>query len=187
MRRARSTTESGVTLVELAVVFPLLLLIALGAYEFGMLFRDSLTVATAAREAGRVAASSANYGDADCVIIEAAAGVLQAVETGATNELHIYKSDANGNIPLDNAATMRRYRPAAPLEPAINCGSSRWVAIHLGGGWDPEDRVNNPQVADWIGVRVEYSHAWATGFLWFSGTTPLADEAVFRIEPPAPD
>ena len=48
MRIRRSHHDHGVTLVEMAVLLPVLLLLALGAFEYGMLFRDSLTVSTAA-------------------------------------------------------------------------------------------------------------------------------------------
>lgn len=183
----RRNSDRGVTLVEFAVLLPLLLLIAIGAFEYGMLFRDSLTVSTAAREAGRVAASSANYGDADCVILEAAAGALQSIENGTIDEVHIYKSDASGSIPGSASSTMRRYSPFVSGDPSlVACTGSDWNAEHLGGNWDPPDRVNDPGNADWIGVRIEYSHNFQLGLLWFSGSQALADEAVFRIEPPAP-
>ena len=185
MRKMRS--ELGVTLTEFAVLLPILLLLALGAFEYGMLFRDSLTVSTAAREAGRVAASSANYGDADCVILEAAAGALQAIENGLIDEVHIYKSDIVGFIPGPNDSTMRRYSPFQSGDPSlVACTGSDWNAEHLGSAWDPADRVNDEQNADWIGVRIEYSHNFQSGFLWFAGNVSLSDESVFRIEPPAP-
>lgn len=183
----RRLSDRGVTLTEFAVLMPLLLILALGAFEYGMLFRDSLTISTAAREAGRVSASSANYGDADCVILEAGAGALQSVQNGVIDEVHIYKSDANGSIPADNSSTMRRYSPFQSGDPSlIACSGSDWNAEHLGANWDPSARVNDEQNADWSGVRIEYSHTFQTGFLWFNGSRPLADEAVFRIEPPAP-
>lgn len=47
--------------------------------------------------------------------------------------------------------------------------------------------MNDPQNADWVGTRIEYDHSWTTGFLWFDGTFSLADDGVFRIEPPAPN
>lgn len=188
MRRILLPKDRGVSLIEFAILLPLLLLIALGAFEYGMLFRDSLTVSTAAREAGRVAASSANYGDADCVILEAAAGALQSLGTGELEEVHIYKSDTSGAIPLDNASTMRRYSPHQIGDPPpLTCTSgSEWTVEHLGGAWDPDDRVNDPSNADWIGVRVKYHHTWLTDFAMWSGSAPLEDDAVFRIEPPAP-
>jgi hypothetical protein len=181
------TSDRGVSLIEFSVLLPLLLVIALGAFEYGMLFRDSLTVSTAAREAGRVAASSADYGEADCVILEAAAGALTSIRNGEIDEVRIYRSDASGSIPDLSSSTLRRYRPAMPSDVStIACSGSEWFAIHLGSNWDPDDRVNDPRNADWIGVQIQYTHSFTTGFLWFNGTSQLADEAVFRIEPPAP-
>ena len=169
------------------MLLPLLLLTAIGAFEYGMLVRDSLTVSTAAREAGRVGASSANYGDADCVILEAAAGAIQSLESGTIDEIHIYKSDVNGSKPSDNSSLMRRYSPFQVGDPSlVACTGSDWNAEHLGTNWDPADRVNTSGSADWIGVQVKYEHGWFTNFMWFSGTVDLSDESVFRIEPPAP-
>lgn len=188
MRRALVAREHGVALVELALLLPLLLLLAIGAFEVGMMLRDSLTVSTATREAGRVAASTANYGDADCVILEAAAGALQSIESGTIDEVHIYKSDTNGSIPGDNSPTMRRYSPFQTGDPSlVACSGFDWNAEHLGGSWDPDDRVNQVGSADWIGVRIRYGHTWFTDFAWFSGTVDLQDQSVFRIEPPAPN
>lgn len=179
--------DRGATLVEFAILLPLLLLLSLGAFEYGMLFRDSLTVSTASREAGRVGASSANYGQADCVILEAAAGALQSLESGTIDEVHIFKSSASGAVPGDNSPDMRRYSPFSVGDPSlVACTGSDWNAEHLGSNWDPADRVNDPSNADWIGVEVQYQHGWLTDFLWFTGTTDLAEDSVFRIEPPAP-
>jgi hypothetical protein len=184
----RLRDEKGVTLTEFALLFGLLLMLALGAFEYGMLFRDSLTVATASREAGRVAASTANYGDADCVILEAAAGALQSLGSGTIDQVQIYKSSTTGSYPGANSSLNRRYSPFQPGDPSlIACNGSNWNAEHLGGNWDPSDRVNTEGNADWIGVRIDYSHQWYTGFLWWNGTFPLADDAVFRIEPPVPN
>ncbi len=187
MRTSKRSGDRGVTMVEFALLFGLLLMLAIGAFEYGMVFRDSLTVTTAARGGGRVAASTANFGDADCVILEAAAGALQSLNSGTVDEIHIYKSDETGFVPLDNASTMRRYSPFQNNDPSlVACTGSDWNAEWLGLDWEPVDRVNTLEDADWIGVRIKYEHTWFTNFLWWNGTVPLADEAVFRIEPPAP-
>lgn len=185
MSMFRRDSDRGVTLTEFAVLLPLLLILAIGAFEYGMMFRDSLSVSTAAREGARVAASSANYLDSDCVILEATAGALQSFENGTIDEVHIYKSDTTGAKPGLASSTMRRYRPAQPGDVGLLCGGE-WFPIHLGSSWDPADRVNDPGNADWIGVDVEYTHDFTLDLLWFSGTQSLSDDAVFRIEPPAP-
>lgn len=182
----RRHDERGVTLTEFALLFGLLLMLAIGAFEYGMVFRDSLTVSTAAREAGRVAASTANYGDADCVILEAAAGALQSLETGVIDEIHIYKSDASGSYPGVGAFN-RRYKPYGTTGVKLTCGSGiEWQVLPGGASWAPGLRVNTQGDADWIGVRINYDHNWFTGFLWWNGSFALSDDSVFRIEPPAP-
>lgn len=189
MSRPARRYERGVTMVEFALVFTLLLMIAIGAFEYGMVFRDSLTVATSAREAGRVAASTADHGEGDCVILEAAAGVLQALDTGILDRVHIYKSDETGTYPPPGGISyLRSYSPRqiGDTEVPLNCDSSTWSTKTSGPNWDPEDRVNEEGAADWIGVRVDYEHSWITNFLWWNGSIDLADDAVFRIEPPAP-
>ena len=180
-------TEKGATLVEFSLLFGLIVMIALGTFEYGMVFRDSLSVSVAAREGGRVAASAADYGAADCVILEATSGALQSLESGSITEVHIYRSNANGDHPGDNSSYTRRYRPADPTDPnLISCNSSYWQWLHLGSNWDPGDRDNTGLNADWIGVRIEFDHEWLTNFLWWNGTVSFADDAVFRMEPPAP-
>ena len=188
MRRTRSQSgDRGVTLVEFSLLFGILMMLALGAFEYGMLFRDSLTVATASREAGRVAASTANYGNADCVILEAAAGALQSLNAGTIDEIHIFKSDENGSYPGSVSSFTRRYSPLQSGDPSlVACTGSDWNAEQLGMDWEPVDRVNTEGGADWIGVRISYDHTWLTNFLWWNGTVGLEDDAIFRIEPPAP-
>lgn len=186
-RLRRRGDERGATLVEFSLVFGLLLMLGLGAFEYGMVFRDWLSVSISAREGGRVAASAANFGDADCVILEASVGALQSLTSGRVTQVHIYESDETGSYPGPTANNINRYRPANPEDTdLIVCQGSSWVELHNGGEWDPEDRVNTEGEADWIGLRVDFDHDWLTNFLWWNGTVSFTDDAVFRIEPPPP-
>lgn len=187
-RLLKGGKDDGVTMVEFALVASLLLVLALGTFEYGMMFRDWLSVTISAREGGRVAGSAANHGDADCIILEAAVGALQSLNSGRVTESHIYKSDENGSYPGANAPTIHRYRPANPEDTDLMvCNTSEWVPLHIGGSWHPSDRVDAEGEADWIGVRVVFEHDWLTNFLWWNGTVTFADDAIFRIEPPPPD
>jgi TadE-like protein len=186
-RAGRRDRDEGAALVETALVLTLLLMLALGAFEYGMVFRDWLSVTIASREGGRVAASAANFGQADCVILEAAAGALQSLTSGEIDQVEIYKSSATGSYPGSNSAFNRRYSPFVAGDPSlVACTSTNWNAEHLGGSWAPNLRVNATGTADWIGVRVDFEHDWITGFLWWDGTINFSDDAVFRMEPPAP-
>ena len=65
-RRSSWSSESGAELIEFAVSLPLLLLVALGIVDFGLLFQRFMVVTNAAREGARVAVLP-GYGDADVV------------------------------------------------------------------------------------------------------------------------
>lgn len=188
MRRFfRKKEEGGAAMVEFAVIFALLLTIALGAFEYGMLFRDWLSVTVSAREGARVGASAGTVPNADCIILEASAGALQSLTSGAVDHVAIYRSSPPGNWPGPTSSRTKRYRPAGGDTPDLTCsGGSEWIRVNNGGAWDPEDRNNEGPNADWIGVRVEFTHNWLTDFLWFSGSASFSDDAVFRLEPPAP-
>lgn len=184
---SKGSRDKGATLVEFSLLFGMIMMLAIGVFEYGMVFRDSLSVSVSAREGARVAASAASYGDADCTILEAASGALQSLESGNIVQIHIYRSDASGSYPGSSSSYTRRYRPAVPAEPGlIACTSSDWFPLHLGTNWDPSDRNNQGLSADWIGVRVEFDHVWLSNFLWWNGTVSYSDDSVFRMEPPAP-
>lgn len=185
---AREGHDRGATLVEFSLMFGFLVMLALGTFEYGMLFRGWSSVNVSTREGARVAASAANHTDADCIILEAATGALQGLASGDVDEIHIYRSDESGSYPGPNSSYTRRYSPFNPGDPnLVACTTANWNAEWLGGDWDPDDRVDTVGSADWIGVRVEFSHTWMTDFLWWSGSASFADDAVFRIEPPAPN
>ena len=126
-------SERGAALVEMAAVIGLLMLIAIGAFEWGMAFRDSISVSTAAREGARVASSAGQDPDADCFIIEAAAGALQAISGNKVVELWIYESSTGGTVgsaisrPRSSANTRNR-----STAPDSTCGRT--------------DRSNSPTV-----------------------------------------
>jgi Flp pilus assembly protein TadG len=54
MNRARQWNERGQAIVELALTLPLLLLIVMGVFDFGLMFQRFEIVANAAREGARV-------------------------------------------------------------------------------------------------------------------------------------
>jgi len=182
--------ERGATLTEFALIFSLLLIIALGAFEYGMAFRNWLSVTAAAREGGRVAASAANFEDADCLILEATAGGLQSFRSGEVTHVHIYKSDLGGGYAVDGDVNI--YRPLIDGESTaglllVACGGpGTWVHENPPEQWPPADRINTEGEGEWIGVRVEFDHHWQTNLLWWSGSIAWSDDAFFRLEPPAP-
>jgi Flp pilus assembly protein TadG len=61
-------SERGATLVEFAILAPLLVALLLGIVEFGWLFSQNVDVRHGAREAARLAAT--DYGDENAIVAE---------------------------------------------------------------------------------------------------------------------
>lgn len=190
MKRLRNE-ERGATLVEFAFIFTFLLMLAIGAFEYGMALRDWQSVTIATREGARVAASAANYNAADCAILEATAGALQSFSVGRIDFVTIYKADdpgtnTDGDLFPGDGPLAAVYKPAGSGDtPVPQCPF--WAPHSPADDWEPDDRVNIFGEPYWIGVRLEYSHPWQTNFLWWNGTVQWTDDSVFRIEPPPPN
>ena len=75
-----SRDERGQSTVEFALVLPVILLLLLGLLQAGVLFRDQLVVAAAAREAAREAAVTADHGKIAGAARRAAPGLRIDVE-----------------------------------------------------------------------------------------------------------
>src|SRR3990170_4155443 len=90
-KRLRSERERGAVLVEVAFIFGLMMMIALGAFEYGMAFRSWFGVAAASREGARVGASVGPTVNADCRILESVGAALQSVSGDEIRRVDIFE------------------------------------------------------------------------------------------------
>jgi Flp pilus assembly protein TadG len=81
--------DEGAVLVEFALTLPLLLLIIVGVFDFGLAFREYAVVTNAAREGARMAVLP-GYADAD--VTTRVAGYLQANGVVATPTINTVKT-----------------------------------------------------------------------------------------------
>lgn len=174
----RTSDDRGAALIETALVLGLLLMIALGAFEYGMAFREWLSVTNATREGARLAAQAGNHPDADCLVLEATAGALQSLQTSQIESVTIFKSNESGDFTSD----LMRYRPAIAGDPAhlLRCNGG-W--FFMAGNWPSNGRDNQGSVRDWVGVRLVFEHSWITGFAWWNGSVEWTDDTIMRMEP----
>lgn len=159
----RHTDERGTAAVETALVLGLLLTLALGAFEWGMALRDWITVTGSTREAARIAAAAGDEPNADCLILEAAAGSLQNISGDQVIAVRIFRSDTSGA-----QLASQVYRPKLDTDSPGSLRCSNWFPISQ--GYPEANRDNDGSVRHWIGVEVEFDHDWMTGFLWWSGS-----------------
>lgn len=176
-RRNGAAPERGSAALEAAMVVGLLLLIVLGAFEWGMALRDWMTVSSASREGARAAASAGSQDIADCRILEGTAGSLQNIPSEAIVEIWIYESDTAGSV-----LSTQKYRPKQDSDDPVGltCNAA-WFPVQNGWPYDARDDTGNDR--DWVGVKIIFDHEWRTDFLWFTGTARWEDETVMRIEP----
>jgi hypothetical protein len=186
LRTLNSRHERGVTLLETAIVLPMLLMLAIGMAEVGFLVIDQMAVANAAREGARVGAAAGPYEDAtgtidaDDLILRSVEQALCHLENGRPERVLIYPADANGGFA--NLGLINEY--VLPVASSLNCtsaGATAFVCITC--PWDPVTRDNTPPDLDDLGVEIEYKHDPILGFFPFSGLLDLSDRAVMRIEP----
>ncbi len=91
--------ETGQTLVEFALVFPLFLVLLMGVIEFAFLFNATLTVNFASRNASLIAAEAGSNGQADCAILAQVERDIGApLDKAQIQSVTIYKADRAGNL-----------------------------------------------------------------------------------------
>ena len=171
--------ERGAVLIETAAVGVVLFLLAMGAVEFGLLFRQASEVADTVRSGARTAsaAGSAPSGDYD---------ILQAMKdsdsglAGGIQKVVVYKADANGAPANPDCSVFVATANQCSVFTSDQFDMTRTEMIAFssaGTGWHPNDR--KPGV-DYIGVRVLSDRHFITKVF---GTNKLfEDKAVVRLE-----
>lgn len=174
----RRREERGATLVEAALVYPLLFLLLFGIVEFGLAFKDYLTVSHAARDGARAGATYGNNPAADILILEDVHRALSTVGMSDGIQVKIFN-------PLGGTGTSTTYR-YQPNEHAscdwVPCPDPRLSSPpYVKPTWDPLVRDVTAPFTDRIAVEVTYTHQWITGFIL--DETDFTAEADFLIEP----
>ena len=173
--RGTSSDERGLATVELGLMLGFLMLLALGAFEYGMLFAKSQDVASASREGARTAASAGSETTADCLILEAASGTLFGTSGGTVSEIAIEEGNVGANPPR------QRYRPAVATDDPLLLACGAWYPIQT--SWPPASRDDTGVTRDWVTVEVSYEHQWITNFLWFTGTEGFSESTTMHMPP----
>lgn len=186
-----SERERGASLLEFALVAPVLLLLVFGAFEYGMFFKDYLTVSNTTRTGARVGSAAGSNADADYQILQAVKAAATALPGGSNSieRITIYRSTSAGGGPSATCQTTssaaekcNAYTASAFTQPATKFG--------CGGGsidfvWCPTTRVDSQAVGpDYLGVWVKTTHGFVTKMFGTSKT--ITDSVVMRIEPKMP-
>ena len=172
--------EEGASLVEVGLVLPLLILLAIGLSEIGFLVIDYITVTNAARSGARTGAAAADDPTTDDLILNVVEEAACNLRFSTLETVYIYDAPASGDMPVlpsgsvnvyTNGGTLQCGSAAHGLVPDVNCCA-----------WAPTGRDRIPPTFDQVGVTVEFSHSSVTGFFPFP-TTNWDETAVMQLEP----
>jgi hypothetical protein len=182
----RIKNEDGATLVEMAFVLPILILLIFGSLEFGLAFKERLTISSAANSAGRTGATMGNRGEADIRILEAIeVGLYSQVDPGVIVQVDIFRAD-----PVTGAKTANvnqyTYDGDDPLCKWNPCPDPDVPGFGYGGTWVPADRDTTLDPGggglDVLGVEITYHHTPVTNVLPFL-ERDFVERALVRLEP----
>jgi hypothetical protein len=104
--------ERGATLVEAAVADGLLFLALFAVVEFGMVFKDWLSVSQATREGGRAGATFGNDLSADIKVLDGVEDALVPQGWAAGDQVRIFRA----NNPSGSESQMYTYSPGYRLQ-----------------------------------------------------------------------
>src|SRR5882724_6439089 len=161
----QSVRERGAALVEFALVAPVLMLLIFGAFEYGMFFKDYLTVANTTRTGARVGSAAGSGADADYQILQAVKVAAAALPGGSASiqQISIYKAASAGGAPTTTCQTTssatdkcNTYTSSAFSQPStkFGCGAGSIDSV-----WCPTTREDSQAVGpDYIGVWVKTTH-----------------------------
>ncbi len=203
-RGSRRYGERGQTLVEFAMVIPLLMVMLMATLEFALALNASLAVNRASQHGAHIAASAGNLLGADCLILSSIEGDM-GVPNDPSNitEVTIERTPLAGNLiyasqkwgrfgetdcTMPDGSTLK-----VPYTRQINAYPEAERCTVLKGCptmTPPRSTVDN------IGVAVKYTHSWFTplqgaldlivpdsGSGSTSGGWAFEQRNIFRIEP----
>lgn len=185
-RTNKRRDEDGAALVEMAFVLPVLFILIFGALEFGMVFKERLTIASAASSAGRTGATMGTRAEADIRILEALeAGLYDQVDSSVIVTVEIFRAHAVSGAKTGDVNSYD-YKPADPVCKWTPCPDPAVGGWSYGGTWTPDTRDTTLDPGggglDVLGVDVKYHHTPVTNVLSYLDRD-FSERALVRLEP----
>lgn len=204
----RRTRQRGQSLVEFALIVPLMLMVLVGIVDFGFAFYSNMTLNYASREGARVAAALANGGgplgcgsgqSPNWVTVDdhaiaavqrvlVSAGIAVRLDPSDANKdgvewIRIYKADANGNG-WTTPGNYNQWTYVAGGGPTVD--GTRLDFAKGTEGWRACARLNG-STPDAVGVAIRYRKVWNIPFAnLFAGNFTVVDKTVMVLNPAYP-
>ncbi|MCB1015308.1 MAG: pilus assembly protein, partial [Acidimicrobiales bacterium] len=100
LRARRRAGDRGAALVEMILFTPILVTIAIGILEYGLAWRDSITVSSTTRAGARVGSNAGNDRLADYNTLLAVQAAVASIPNAQIQRVVIYRSTTtDGKVP----------------------------------------------------------------------------------------
>jgi hypothetical protein len=194
LRQLRAARERGQSMVEMALILPVLVMIVIGTLEFGFVFDHHLTLEYATREGARAGAALAHGGvgppgcdgasEVDPRIIAAVQRVLTSpgspIELDEVEEIHIYNADADGIEDSNDLVNIWQY--SAGLGPTVDGLALNF--IEMSAAWGACGRNNSAVGTQSVGISITYRYDYKTPFRFLFGNgLTMTDHTVMQLNP----
>jgi Flp pilus assembly protein TadG len=187
-RRHRQRGDRGAAIVEAAIGTVLFFTLLFGVAEFGLAFKDYLSMSAAVRDGARIATTQGRNTATDFLIIKTVKQRMPAVATGNIQRIVVFKATGpsstidsiNATCKTTSVANVcNSYGPTDFTRPQTDFTGTTPSPDRF---WAPsarKDALSGPP--DYVGVWVQISHKGITGLMKLSDT--YSDDVVMRIEP----
>jgi hypothetical protein len=181
--------ERGATLVEFALVMPLLLLLAFGTAEMGLAWVSNNRVEGSVSTAARIAASSGSVVEADRSVLQSLRASLPQEQLNTLDRVIIFKpTNVDGGVP---SGCIKPIGSGSQAGVTGSCNTYAGATVRapipadlgtLDNAWAPSTRNDNlSDPPDYIGVWVRTIHGSKTG-TFFDDMT-ITKISIYRIQP----
>jgi len=200
---ARGEGDHGAALVETALITPILLVLLLAIFEYGILFRDKLTTTNAVTDATKFGAIQGPVltpggASADYTVVNLARQNLAAIPPSWIKRVVVFKAGPSGlGDPLSQVPAACKTATSSSAGCNVYLVPEAFIQIEAGNtdyfkcggpytiacGWDPQNRRNGPKVGnvEYLGVYIEISRPEFSNLI--PKTERLEVAAIQRLEP----
>ena len=195
--------ERGAALIEMAIVLPLVMGILFVILDYGIVFRDQLTLQDAVNDAARAGSimgpdTSVEGANGDFEVISTLREGLGSIDADAIEQIVVFKGTApDGGSPESHVPALCKDGTSQPGECNVYPVDDAFLAAQEGNyayfncdatpsspacNWPPEDRDDGPVPDDieYLGVWVELR---TDRFIGVAGPSFVDRAAIVRLEP----
>ncbi len=185
--------DRAAALTEFAFIAPVLALIVAGVLEFGLAWRDSMTVSNALRSGARVGSNAGRERAADYTILKSIEAAMAEIPTARIEKIIVYKADTTNSSPTTACQALTSGGVTGVCNVYTASDLDRPLSDFTGGTtcdttapdrfWCPTSRQSQQALgADYLGVWMQVRYTYVTKIFPGSGLT-IRDRAIMRLEP----